>query len=141
MASIKVILYKHKTLKNESHPILIQVIKDRKRKTISTGHSATTKQWNKKKNIPNSKHPNQKLLISRIKRARKEITDIILEYENKKKSFTAVDIINRYQHKKSEDTFETYCKNLINNLLKTGKNGNAIVYQSCLESIKEGSSD
>ena len=69
MASIKVILYKHKTLKDESHPILIQVIKDRKRKTISTGYSATTKQWNEKNNLPNSKHPNQELLMSRIKRA------------------------------------------------------------------------
>jgi integrase len=141
MASIKVILYKHKTLKDESHPILIQVIKDRKRKTISLGHSATTKQWNEKKNLPNSKHPNQELLMSRIKRAKKEITDIILEFENKKKSFTALDIVNRYQHKKSEDTFETYCKSLIDNFLKAGKNGNAIVYKSCLESIKEFTSN
>lgn len=136
MASIKVILYEHKTLSDGSYPILVSVIKDRKRKTISLGHSATTNQWNEKQNLPNNKHPNQQLLISRIKRIKNDINDIILMLENKNKPFTVTDIVNEYQHKASDDSFEDYCNKLIDTFKETGKNGNAIVYQSTLESFK-----
>ncbi len=137
MASIKVILYGHKTLKDGSHPIIIQIIKDRKRKTISTGRSALTSQWNDRTNLPNSKHPNQQLLISRIKRIKADITDVILTLENKKKEFTVSDIVMSYQNKKTDITFNNYSAKLIDTLKKAGKNGNAIVYQSCLESIND----
>jgi integrase/recombinase XerD len=39
MASVKVILYTSKTLKNGEHPIMIRLIKDRKTKYMSLGHS------------------------------------------------------------------------------------------------------
>lgn len=120
-----------------SHPVLVSIIKDRKRKTISTGHSALISQWNEKQNLPNSKHPNQQLLINRIKRIKTDITDTILELENKKKPFTAIDIANTYQGKKADNiTFVNYCTALIKTFKESGKNGNAIVYQSCLESVK-----
>jgi basic membrane lipoprotein Med (substrate-binding protein (PBP1-ABC) superfamily) len=128
MASIKVILYQHKTLQDGSHPIIVSIIKDRKRRTISIGHSATTAQWNEKQNLPNSKHPNQSKLISQIKRIKTDINDIILTLENKKKPFTVTDIVNEYQHKASDDSLEDYCNRLVNTFKETGKNGNAIVY-------------
>lgn len=136
MASVRVLLYEHKTLKDETHPILIQIIKDRERKTISLGHSATKTQWNEKQNFPNSKHPNQGKLITKIKRALTDINDIILDFENKKKPFTAADVANKYQNKSNDSSFEDFCKGLISNFKKSGKNGNAIVYQSCLDSVK-----
>lgn len=137
MASIKVVLYKHKTLLDGSHPILISVIKDRKRKTFSTGHSAFISEWNFKKNIPNSSHPNKANLILRLTRIKTDINDIILLLENKKKPFTASDIVNTYLKKKSDLTFEDYCNQLIKSFKESGKNGNAIVYQSSLESVKD----
>lgn len=137
MASIKVVLYKHKTLLDGSHPILISVIKDRKRKTFSTGHSAFKSEWNFKKNIPNSSHPNKANLILRLTRIKTDVNDIILLLENKKKPFTASDIVNTYLKKKSDLTFEDYCNQLITFLKKSDKNGNAIVYQSSLESVKD----
>lgn len=136
MASIKVLLYEHKTLKDGSHPILIQIIKDRKRKTISTGRTASISQWNEKSNLPNSKHPNQQLLISKIKRIKTDITDIILLLENKRKPFTVTEIVNSYQKKKTDTSFEEYSNQLINSLTSTGNKGNATVYQTCLDSVK-----
>lgn len=137
MASIKVILYKHKKLLDGSHPILISVIKDRKRKTFSTGHSAFISEWNFKKKIPNSNHPNKANLTFRLTRIKTDINDIILLLENKKKPFTASDIVNTYLKKKSDLTFEDYCNQLIKSFKESGKNGNAIVYQSSLESVKD----
>ncbi len=136
MASVKVILYTHKELSDGSYPILIQIIKDRKRRTISTGHSATKTQWIKKSNLPNSKHPNQSLLTTRILRIKTDINNIILALENKKKKFTVSDIVNVYQNKKSDISFEEYSTRIIDKLKTTGKNGNAIVYKSTLESVK-----
>ncbi|AHW62147.1 Site-specific recombinase XerD [Draconibacterium orientale] len=128
MASIKVILYTHKTLKDGSHPILIQVLKDRKRKTISLGHSATKKQWNTNQQLPNSKHPNQSLLTARIKRVKTSVNDIILKLENKEKPFSVDDIIKQFRNNGTDETFETYTDALIETLKTQGKLGNARVY-------------
>jgi integrase/recombinase XerD len=58
MASAKILLFIHKKLNDGSYPIVLQIIKDRKRKLISLGHSATLLQWDEKENKPNKKHPN-----------------------------------------------------------------------------------
>jgi hypothetical protein len=52
MTSAKVLLYRHKMLKDGSHPILIQFIKNRKKKTVSLGISAAEGHWNDKTNLP-----------------------------------------------------------------------------------------
>ena len=68
--SVKAILYTHKTLKNGEHPIIIQILKDRKRKTISLGHSCSKNLWDFKDGLPVKKHPNFKdleLLIEKKK--------------------------------------------------------------------------
>ncbi|MFA7691230.1 MAG: site-specific integrase [Methanofastidiosum sp.] len=135
MASVKVILYEHKKLKDGSHPILVQVIKDRKRKTISTGHSALKSQWNKKSDLPNSKHPNQSLLTSRIKRIKTDINDIVLTLENKRKPFNVEDIINAFKRKKTDITFQEYCNQLVNSLKESGKTGNSNAYLYCSKSV------
>jgi len=129
MASIKVILYTHKTLKDGSHPILVQVLKDRKRKTISLGHSATKKQWNNNQQLPNSKHPNQALLTARIKRVKTSVNDIILKLENKEKPFSVDDIIKQFRNDGTDETFEAYVDSLIEKFKKEGKAGNARVYK------------
>ena len=46
MASIKATLYTSKTLNDNKHPIMIQVHKDGKRSTFSTGFFALKNQWN-----------------------------------------------------------------------------------------------
>ena len=47
MSSAKILLFTHKKLNDGSNPIVLQIIKDRKRKLISLGHSATSLQWDK----------------------------------------------------------------------------------------------
>ena len=49
--SIKVILYTSKTLKNGEHPIMLRVIKNRKSKYISVGHSCDLRLWDMNVNI------------------------------------------------------------------------------------------
>ena len=58
MASIKVLLYTSKMLKNGEHPIMVRLTKDRKTKYISVGHSCPPDLWDHKKDLPKRKHPN-----------------------------------------------------------------------------------
>lgn len=60
MASAKVILYKHKTLKDGSHPVLIQVIYHRKIKRISTHLSSLPDNWDDETSSFKTTHPEYK---------------------------------------------------------------------------------
>lgn len=55
MASAKILLFVQKKLNVGSHPIMLQLIKDRKRKLLAIGHSATNMQWDQDNNLPNKK--------------------------------------------------------------------------------------
>lgn len=57
MASIKATLYTSKQLKDNKHPIYLQVYKNRKRGTFFTGFYSFKSQWNFEKNLPRKNHP------------------------------------------------------------------------------------
>ena len=61
---------------------------------------------------------------------------IDLKLENKGKNYTAEDILNDFKHKATDKTFNGYCTDLVSSFKEQGKNGNAIVYQSTLDSFK-----
>src|SRR5665648_371704 len=137
MASVKLKFKIDKTLSDDSHPIVLQVIHNRRRKLFYLGHSATNDQWDKDKNRPKSNHPDQKIILSRIKNATLQIKNIIADFENKKQQFNLDDIEKKFRNKAFSDTsFEGYCEYLIKSFKETGKNGNALVYQASLESFK-----
>ena len=59
MSSIKTILYVHKTLKNDQHPVMLYLYEDKPYR-ISPGYSATEKEWDEaqgrfRKNVDNYK--------------------------------------------------------------------------------------
>ncbi len=137
MASVKVKLKTDKILSDNTHPVVVQVIHNRKRKVFYLGYSATKEQWDEEKKLPNNKHPERKLFKSKIENAIWNIKSIILEFENKKQKFTLEDIEKHYKNKSGDESFFAYCDRLINSLKETGKIGNASVYQSCLDSVKD----
>jgi hypothetical protein len=79
MASVKIILFKHKTLKDGSHPIVLQIIMDRVRKFISLGHSKL-EHWDENEKLPSNKHPDfrslQKLILKKRYEARRIINEL-----------------------------------------------------------------
>ena len=137
MASVKLKFKTKKVLSDGTHPIVVQVIHNRKRKLFYLGYSATKDQWDDAKNRPKSNHPEHKLIKSKITNAILHIKNIIVDFENKKQQFNLEDIENKFRIKGPIDsTFESYCENLIKSFKESGKNGNAIVYQSTLDSFK-----
>ncbi|MGM0582858.1 MAG: phage integrase SAM-like domain-containing protein [Bacteroidota bacterium] len=135
MASVRVKLKTDKKLNDDTHPIIIQVIHNRKRKVFYLGYSATKNQWDDKKQIK-SNHPEHKIIKSRIKNDVLFIKNIIADLENKHKPFRLEDIEKKYRNRATSDTLEDYTKGIIEKLEKQGKTGNAKVYQTCLDSVK-----
>ena len=77
MSSIKTILYKQKTLKNQQHPVMLYVYEDKPYR-ISLGYSSTEKEWDEsqgrfRKNVDNYKVKNLNLRKFELKA--NEITD------------------------------------------------------------------
>jgi integrase len=136
MASVKLQLYKHRELKDKSHPIILQIIKDRTKRTIWLKKYAKESQWNEQENLPNSKHPNSQRLKSFLSRKLKEANDAILFLEDMERPYTVDDIINEISEKKSPKSFIAFTDNVIKNLTELGRIGNALVYQNTLNVFK-----
>lgn len=129
MASVKALLYTHKTLKNGEHPILIQIIKDRKRKTISLGYSCPAKLWDFENGQPLKKHPNFKELDLLIDRKKAEAKTLVLNLENEKRDFTLSEFENKYRNRGKKITVLKFIDSLIENLKRSSKIGNSVVYK------------
>ena len=137
MASAKIILFTHKKLKDGTFPIVLQVIKDRTRKLISLGHSTTLDQWDKDDNLPNKKHPNYKGLKLLIQKKQIEADKVIIDLDEKGEHYTVDDIVDRLKPAVSNVTVFTYAESLVKRLEKSGKIGNANVYEATLAAFKK----
>lgn len=92
--SIKVVLYKSKTLSNGEHPIMLSVSYNGKRKYKSLGISCTDKYWDKDANDKvNKSHPQAKLLNRAIQIEINKAQKQYLDYENNDKQYSAKTII------------------------------------------------
>jgi integrase len=136
MTSIKPLLYKHKKLKDGSHPIVIQIIKGRKRKLLSLGQSAKQGEWIEEKGLPSRKHPYQNKLSNFIKGKVAEANRITLDFESKNKPYALEDIINKMKGKTSSEYLFVYFDQVIERLLNQGKKGNEIVYRCTKKSLQ-----
>jgi site-specific recombinase XerD len=136
MTSIKPLLYKHKKLKDGSHPIVLQFIKGRKRKLLSLGQSAKEDEWIEEKGIPSKKHPYQDKLRNFIKGKVAEANRITIDYESKNKPYSLEDVVNKVKGIASSEYLFVYLDQIIDGLAKQGRKGNEIVYRCTKNSIQ-----
>ena len=141
MASARIFLFTHKKLKDGSHPIVLQVIKDRKRKLISLGHSATLQQWDEEKNEPNKKHPNYKSLLLLLQRKIHQANKVILELDESDEPYSIEDVVFKLKTTRSNISVFKYSEDLVKRLEKAGKIGNSIVYSTSLGAFKKFRND
>ena len=137
MASVKILLKKNKTNKDGSHPIVLQIIKDRKRKFLWLGHSAKPDQWDSNKNIPKSSHPNSTRLKNLLLRKLSEVEGLILDFENLEKPFTVDDIIDKLTIDEKSEFLFAFSEKEISKMISLRQSGNAAVYQNTLNVYKE----
>lgn len=134
MASVKIFLYTHKTLKDDYHPIVLQLIKDRKRKLIKLGISLE-EHWNFSKEIPNNKHEESKVLRQLIRKKKNLANSAIIELDDIGKPYTVEDIAEKLDYVKKQASFIKFCDKIIEHLETTGKNGNARIYKDAKSAL------
>ena len=135
MASVKAILYKSKTYKDGTHPLMIQIIHNRKIKKQSLGVRLHENEWDSKTNLPKRGVSNYKSIVTliRTKIAEAEKSKITLEIN--KKDFSINELSANIKGKKSSISFNAYAEKLIEGMIESHKIGNANSYQWALNSI------
>lgn len=135
MASVKIILFKHKTLKDGSHPVILQVIHNKQRKIVSLGYSATEKQWNSKNNVPNSKHPHVDKLKALIRKKKNEAEKKIIELDTLGEPYLAEDILMPLKENKKTALFKSFTEKQVATMRKEGRHGNARAYEDAMKAF------
>ncbi|MFC2118079.1 phage integrase SAM-like domain-containing protein [Bacteroidota bacterium] len=136
MATIKLRIKKQQVLSDGTHPIVLQLIFNRKKRIINTGHSCTLNQWNHQENIVNRRYPNSVNLNNVLRGKLNEAERIMLDLEGSNKSYTIDDLVDSISGKKYDIRAFKYSDTVIAKLKKEKKYGNADVYQTCLNAFK-----
>jgi site-specific recombinase XerD len=134
-ATVNIICYKQKTLKNGEHPLMIRVCKGGKKKFKSLGLSVNPDHWDFKTNRPKPKCPNRELILKTILEKEAEFQKEILELTSMQKEYTASSLITAKTNQVKAKTVEEFYIELIQHYLKTDKLGNARTYKYSLGSI------
>lgn len=137
MASVKVMLYTHKKKPNGSHPVVMQIIKDRKKKLLFLGHYVKKEHWDFDENLPTSKHQNSARLKNVIRGKLNEAERIILDLEEKKKPFTVDSIVSKIGASENSEMLFIFWEKVVKKLQELKMIGNSTVYNHTLGVFKE----
>lgn len=91
--SIKVVLYKSKTLSNGEHPVMLSVSYNGKRSYKSLGISCLPKDWDAAKDKVKKTHPQAKLLNRTIQTELNKAHTFYLDSENNDRKYSAKTIV------------------------------------------------
>ena len=129
-ASISVICYKYKTLKNGECALMLRIIKDRKTKYQSLGISILPQFWDFTKNEPKPKCPNKDLINKIILDKKTEYQKEILELNAEQKDYTVTSLLESKTEKFVLKTVREFYEELIESYGKLGKTGNRRTYKA-----------
>ncbi|HVD99036.1 MAG TPA: site-specific integrase [Cytophagaceae bacterium] len=129
MASVSIVLYKQKTLKNGDHPLMLRIIKDRKSSYRSIGHSCKPEWWDEENNRPAKKHPHKLKLEILIAQKLNEARELILDSEIEQKDYSSDEIVTKTKSGVKKITIFKFYDEVIERFKKANKIGNAAVYR------------
>ncbi|MBN2638740.1 MAG: site-specific integrase [Bacteroidales bacterium] len=143
MASVKVLLRTDKQNKQGQHPVVIQVVHHRKKRTVSLGHYLYTNEWDSddEKAIEKSNIKEYKLYLQRLNSViAKKISTIkkaIVDLEETGNAFTVDSIMQQFKRQQNSATFFSYGERIVQKLEDTGRLGNATYYETSLNAFKK----
>ncbi|MBP1593187.1 MAG: site-specific tyrosine recombinase XerD [Bacteroidetes bacterium] len=138
MPSVKVLLNTYRKTKEGKHPLVIQLLHQRKKKIIFTPYQLSKNSFDQKnglvrvrKNSFYSYEINQYLADSIFK-----FNCIISDLKDKNIDYSLDDILRIYQTNQSEGCMLSYMRTLILTMKKEGRMGTANAYQSALNCLE-----
>ncbi|AMM51207.1 hypothetical protein TH61_08495 [Rufibacter sp. DG15C] len=131
MASVKVLLYTSKVLKNGEHPIMLRLIKDRKIKYVSLDYSCSKELWDEDEQRPVKKHPHKVELNIKITKMMNDANKIILDFDNNEQNYSVDDIAKALSRKViGKRTVFQFTDELVQRHKEVGKVGTADAFQN-----------
>ena len=134
-ATITVVCYQSKTLKNGEHPLMLRICKDNKKKYQSLGISVNPKHWDFVKNKPKSSCPNKEYILKIILAKQTELQEKMMEFTSEQKEYTTTTLANANNNKFELKTVVTFYKELIEEFAAENKCGNRLIYKSSYNSL------
>ena len=128
-ATVEVVCYKSKPLKDGTFPLMLRVTKDRKRKYVSLGLSLHEKFWDFEKSKPKRNCPNKEQIERLIAAKTAEYNDLIVEMTAQQREYTVETLVSHFHNQvRCATVVELYDK-LIDDMKRGDKLGNAGVYK------------
>ena len=138
MISFKNVL-RNKKLSYGKYPIYLRISKDRKSIFFRTPYTAETKEWDSKKGIFNQNATNylnkNRVLLKLIDQA----TNVVTELQQKKSCYTLTDVERaiRIESNPAYQNVYKFWDELIDEMIKAGRTGNAQVNRDTYNSVKK----
>ena len=134
-ATLEVVCYTSKMLKDGTHPLMLRITKDYKIKYSSLGISLNQKHWDFKKNCTKPNCPNKEYIDKLILTKKSQYKDKIIELTALQKEYTPQSLSNSIENRIQIKTLEELYQDQIDTLTKAGKIGNAKVYSYSLRTL------
>lgn len=141
MTSVKIKLNTQRITK-KGYPIVIQIIHNRRKKTISTNYHVAEEEFDNNLSIVKSKSrsPKRRAQILSInldlQQMQQRIEKAIKSLKSNYDTYSIFDILNNYTITENCKYFSTYCCTLISELKKQGNQSTAISYGSMMGKLQ-----
>lgn len=133
--TVNVICYKSKLLKNNEHPLMLRICKNRKLKYISLGISIHPTYWDFRQNKPKSSYPDKERLETLIADKIKVFNSQILEFKTTDKEFTVSTLVQAIDKPTKARTVKEVFEQYINQLLSANRVRYAETYEYVYQSL------
>ena len=134
-ASVEVICYKVRPLKNGEFPLMLRITQSRKRKYVSIRMSVQERFWDFDKNKPKRNCPNkesiEKLIASKIT----EYNTLIVDMTADQREYTPQSLVQALENKVQTRTVGEMYNALITDMKKSNHLGNLAVYKYSRDSL------
>ena len=121
MATIKVLILKHKKRSDGSCPLAIRVTIDRKPKYLYLGHSVLPKDWDEVLGRAKRSHPNSQRLNNLILKKITELDDIVIQSEAEHKRISSREVKKFVRGEGKNMSFFKYAEKYITDLYASNK--------------------
>ncbi len=139
MATVKLVLFTSKKLKDNRHPVMLRITKDRVRKYFALGYSSFKEDWTIDEETGgrfNSKTNQYKLKNKAMMKQLWKAEEIIHEFEADAIDWTLTTFKDKFLGTKSVGVYD-YIDYRISSLKEIGKIGNAKTYETMRSALKK----
>ena len=134
-ATVNVLCYKSKTLRNGEHPLMICVCKEGKRKYISLGISVKPNNWDFEKNKPKRNCPNREQIIKLLNEQEQKYSEQILEFSMEQREYSPATLVEAVAPARKVKTVGDLFNEYIAQLKGEGRLGYALSVQQVCNSL------